>query len=460
VDIGDLGGVADPDGQLHSECNENGCGITYFVPGADMHVELERDEAIIIPEAFDINCFDDSFCKEPTEYKMTGTVGQIASAINALGGGTNWDEGAKVEASGKKVPIPRKIRHLKKKPGLIEEGSVIINRTNMLDPKTYTFEGTAYEIASQINSLNGNGVELKGAEVDKFRKGGVLAIWKDRNKIRKALQTADIMESGHMMKSNHPINKLKSGGQLTDKEKDERYSKWKKLVNMSKSELQTFYNSKEGKEAGLSQSEANKQGISSGRQSARWIMKMKDTPKSEWTNEMWRWAGKQISFISRMTGNEGPLYDDQGNKTRKHTSLLIWGNNPKKKQGGNIDSDLPDENKGGDCYYVAGKAALNRARKMGDREFIGTPYVVHAQVIGQGAIEGLPYGHAWVEDDVFVYDFSNGRSIVMPKEVYYMFGKVTTEEPLYYKYTFEQAVRKMAITGHYGGWDLQTESGL
>lgn len=113
--------------------------------------------------------------------------------------------------------------------------------------------------------------------------------------------------------------------------KQETYKKWKSLVNMSKSELEKFYNSEEGKEAGLSSSEAKEKGIDSGRESARWIMKMKDTPVAEWTNDMWRWSRKQISFISRMRGNKGGLYDDKGNKTRKHTSLLIWGHNPEIK---------------------------------------------------------------------------------------------------------------------------------
>ena len=127
------------------------------------------------------------------------------------------------------------------------------------------------------------------------------------------------------------------GGEV--KEHKKIYQKWKHLVNMSKSELEKFYNSEEGKEAGLSASEAHRQGIDSGRESARWIMRMKSTPVSEWTPTMWKWANKQISFISRMSGNKGGLYDEKGNKTRKHTSLLIWGHNPEKKEyGGNIDN--------------------------------------------------------------------------------------------------------------------------
>jgi hypothetical protein len=122
--------------------------------------------------------------------------------------------------------------------------------------------------------------------------------------------------------------KFKDGGTID--ENKETYAKWKKLVNMSYSELNRFYNSEEGKKAGLTPSQASAQGIDSGRESARWILKMKKTPKSEWTPQMWKWAKKQISFISRMSGNKGKLYDDKGRKTRKYLSLLIWGNNPEK----------------------------------------------------------------------------------------------------------------------------------
>jgi hypothetical protein len=122
----------------------------------------------------------------------------------------------------------------------------------------------------------------------------------------------------------------------------ETYSEWERLVNMTKSELQDFYNSKEGKQAGLSSHEAKELGIDSGRTSARWIMKMKDIPYKKWNDKMWMWAKKQISFIKRMSGMRGDLYDEKGTKTPKHTSLLIWGHNPERKfnLGGAIDSSI------------------------------------------------------------------------------------------------------------------------
>ena len=115
------------------------------------------------------------------------------------------------------------------------------------------------------------------------------------------------------------------------------YSEWNKLVNMTKSELEKFYNSVEGKEAGLTTSQAKEQGIDSGRESARWVLKMKDIPYKEWSSDMWRWAKKQINFIKRMTGMKGSLYNGKGEKTRKHTALLIWGHNPEQKFKGGGD---------------------------------------------------------------------------------------------------------------------------
>ena len=271
---------------------------------------------------------------------------------------------------------------------------------------------------------------------------------------------------------NEIIKKYKQGGStesLSLPEKEKIYEQWKELVNMSKPELQKFYNSVEGKQAGLTDSEAKELGIDNGRTSARWIMKMKDVPFVNWTDDMWRWAKKQINFIKRMSGNKGSLYNEKGTKTRKHTSLLIWGHNPEKfNTGGTVyakGSKIPSKNKGGDCYYVAGTIAMSEklpklAKEFQIPKFQGTPYVVHAEVSGQGAISGLRYGHAWVEDDLYVYDFSNGREIVFPKQLYYSMGNVITTKPKYYKYTFKEAVEKMLETGHYGSWELKTQSGL
>ena len=111
---------------------------------------------------------------------------------------------------------------------------------------------------------------------------------------------------------------------------------WRKLVNMSASELRRFMDSSEGRAAGLSRIEARSQGIKSGRESAGWILKMQPLGTSyssatrNWSPAMWRWARRQVAFIKRMRGNKGALWDADGNPTRKHLALLIWGHDPQK----------------------------------------------------------------------------------------------------------------------------------
>lgn len=112
------------------------------------------------------------------------------------------------------------------------------------------------------------------------------------------------------------------------KSNEEVYREWKKLVNMSASELRNFMGSSLGKKAGLTKEQAAKQGIGYGRESARAIIRMKGKPVSKWTGTDWQWARRQVSFIKRMKGNKGPLEDLEGEPTRKTLSLLIWGHNP------------------------------------------------------------------------------------------------------------------------------------
>ena len=116
----------------------------------------------------------------------------------------------------------------------------------------------------------------------------------------------------------------------TEQLDQQKYRKWKELVNMSTAELQKFIDSDLGKEAGLDRIEAKQSGgIRRGRDSARAILRMRSKPFSSWTTSDKEWMNRQISFISRMTGNRGPLIDEKSRPTRKLTSLWIWGNVPR-----------------------------------------------------------------------------------------------------------------------------------
>lgn len=114
--------------------------------------------------------------------------------------------------------------------------------------------------------------------------------------------------------------------------------------------------------------------------------------------------------------------------------------------------------KGGDCYEAAGQFCMGSVFMPEPIEFVGEPHLVHAEVKGQGKAEGIRFGHAWVEDDENVYDYSNGRRIVMPKVVYYAIGDIQSDNPMkYQRYTFSEARAKMLKTKHYGSWDIETE---
>lgn len=124
---------------------------------------------------------------------------------------------------------------------------------------------------------------------------------------------------------------------MTREEREELWPKWRKLVNMTPSQIERFLNSPEGKAAGLSRKEASKAGIARGRDSARALVRMLPTGGSSyeraeknWSDNDWEWAKRQYSFISRMRKSKGPLYKDD-EMTRKLTSLLIWGHDPRKK---------------------------------------------------------------------------------------------------------------------------------
>lgn len=114
-------------------------------------------------------------------------------------------------------------------------------------------------------------------------------------------------------------------------------AEWRNLVNMSADEIEAFLKTPEGKRAGLSRSEAQQQGIRSGQDSARAIIRMKRKDPRQWTSAEWEWARRQVGFIKRMSGNRGKLLDDKGRPTRKLLSLWVWGHAPDPEPEPNAD---------------------------------------------------------------------------------------------------------------------------
>ena len=96
---------------------------------------------------------------------------------------------------------------------------------------------------------------------------------------------------------------------------------------------------------------------------------------------------------------------------------------------------------GGDCYAVAGRAAIEDPQVL---------YVVHATVEAPGVPR---HGHAWVELadalGTVCQDRSNGNDVTLPQAVYYYFGRVEDAR----RYPREQALKLLVSTRHFGPWE-------
>lgn len=108
----------------------------------------------------------------------------------------------------------------------------------------------------------------------------------------------------------------------------------------------------------------------------------------------------------------------------------------------------------GDCYEAAAHYILDHCLGMGVKEPNHDLRLVHGEVAGQGPLEGVTLGHAWVEDGDIVIDQSNGQDIRMPKILYYALGGVGELDNIHV-YTPEEALEKMREHDVYGPWDLQ-----
>lgn len=114
--------------------------------------------------------------------------------------------------------------------------------------------------------------------------------------------------------------------------------------------------------------------------------------------------------------------------------------------------DLLTEGKLGDCYEVSGRFIMNKMGATKDE-----PYkLVHGMVSGQGKLEGLRYGHAWIEYGNVVIDNSNGKERNYPKELYYVVGNIIPKETIYYTPT--EAVKRIAKYKHWGPWDMNGDT--
>mgnify|MGYP003152146658 CR=1 FL=1 len=130
------------------------------------------------------------------------------------------------------------------------------------------------------------------------------------------------------------------------------------------------------------------------------------------------------------------------------------------KDDGN-GNNIPDANEGGECYDLAGNwVCENPAHTL-----------VHAEVTGQGDIEGIRYGHAFAEylgdhegkdyegegtlespihglPMMWVYDPSADARL--PADLYYRLGQIDPNTVL--RYSAEEALEQSALNSNWGPW--------
>lgn len=95
----------------------------------------------------------------------------------------------------------------------------------------------------------------------------------------------------------------------------------------------------------------------------------------------------------------------------------------------------------GQCYEKAAKAIIQGLD-------IPALRLCHGQPVGQGPIEGIKHGHAWLELGDIVIDPSTGG--VFRTEQYYRIGQIKNKEVK--RYTRLEAIRMLVQTEHYGPW--------
>jgi len=122
----------------------------------------------------------------------------------------------------------------------------------------------------------------------------------------------------------------------------------------------------------------------------------------------------------------------------------------------------------GDCYEAAGKYILGLSRLYMDGSKVGGEaadasglVLIHAEVAGQGPMEGTTFGHGFVLDTEtdHIIDRSNGRNLQLPKVVYFAIGGIE-DIGNYFEYSPEEMMDNLIKFKHWGPWDLKTRSGL
>lgn len=121
------------------------------------------------------------------------------------------------------------------------------------------------------------------------------------------------------------------------------------------------------------------------------------------------------------------------------------------------------DDRNGNCFEVALKIVLDKRTSealveaarlftKNDASAVTDFRIRLAHGIVSRPTDGLRHCHAWVElGMVFVADLANNRSLMIPRERYYMLGEIREEELV--RYTPAEASEQARKHQHYGPWE-------
>lgn len=107
----------------------------------------------------------------------------------------------------------------------------------------------------------------------------------------------------------------------SSKSRDEIWSEWSDLVNMSPSDLEDWLATDHSKSVG----DTGDAG-STGRSSGKRIVEIKRTKKADLTDDQWDHMATVVGYIKRHCSQGGP--DDDARHSKWRYSLMNWGHDP------------------------------------------------------------------------------------------------------------------------------------
>jgi hypothetical protein len=108
------------------------------------------------------------------------------------------------------------------------------------------------------------------------------------------------------------------------KGRDQIWSEWQDLVNMTPKELEEFLETDGSKEVGQDSGDGESKGHKSGER----IVEIQRTRKDDLSDDDWDHMGRVVSYVKRHTAQGGPDEDVEHSAWRY--SLMNWGHDPLK----------------------------------------------------------------------------------------------------------------------------------